>query len=61
WKRVHWTDELIIQAGGFGDVDVTRTAEEKYESSYFVQRFRITLRLQFVEAFQESLRPTCGI
>ncbi|KAF2191666.1 hypothetical protein K469DRAFT_555983, partial [Zopfia rhizophila CBS 207.26] len=40
WKRVDWTDEMIIQARGFGNVYVTRTAEEKYESSCLVPKFR---------------------
>ncbi|KAF2179572.1 hypothetical protein K469DRAFT_798615 [Zopfia rhizophila CBS 207.26] len=40
WKRVDWIDEMIIQAGGFGDVYVTCTAEEKYESLCLVPKFR---------------------
>jgi len=40
WKWVDWTDEAIFRIGGFGDVWVTRKAEEKYEPSCLTPKFR---------------------
>ena len=40
WKRVDWTDEATFRIGGFGDVWVTRTAEEKYDNSCLTPKFR---------------------
>jgi DDE superfamily endonuclease len=40
WKRVDWTDEAMFRIGGFGDVWVTRRAEEKYDLSCCVPKFR---------------------
>jgi hypothetical protein len=40
WKRVDWTDEATFRIRGFGDVWVTRLAEEKYEPSCLVPKFR---------------------
>jgi transposase len=40
WKRVEWTDKAMIRIGGFGDIWVTRTAEEKYEPSCLTPKFR---------------------
>jgi len=40
WKRVAWTDESMFRLGGFGDVYVTRKAEEKYDDACCVAKFR---------------------
>jgi hypothetical protein len=40
WKRVDWTDESTFRIGGFGDVWVTRKAEEKYDLSCCTPKFR---------------------
>lgn len=40
WKRVDWTDESIFRLGGFGDVWVTRMAEEKYNPACCTPKFR---------------------
>lgn len=40
WKRVDWTDEATFRLGGFGDVWVTRRAEERYNPSCCTPKFR---------------------
>lgn len=35
-----WTDEAIFRIGGFGDVWVTRTAEEKYDHGCLIPKYR---------------------
>jgi transposase len=40
WRRVDWTDESMIRLGGFGDVWVTRTVEEKYDPACATPKFR---------------------
>lgn len=40
WRWVDWTDEAKIYLGGFGEVWITRTAEEKYHTSCLVPKFR---------------------
>ena len=40
WECVVWTDEASFSTGGFGKVYVTRRAEEKYDNSCLVPKFR---------------------
>src|ERR1700760_2490411 len=40
WKCVDWTDEAMLPIGGFGDIYVTRTAEENYDPSCWKSNFR---------------------
>ncbi|KAF2194760.1 hypothetical protein K469DRAFT_706238 [Zopfia rhizophila CBS 207.26] len=39
WKRVDWTNEIMIRAGGFRNIYITYTAKEKYEASCLVPKF----------------------
>ena len=39
WKRVSWTDAASFTTGAFGNVYVTRTAEEKYLPECLVPKF----------------------
>jgi hypothetical protein len=45
WKRVCWTDEAMFRLGGFGEVWVTRRAEEKYDPACCIPKFRHRLGL----------------
>jgi transposase len=40
WTRVLWTDEASIRCGYFGQVYVTRTAEEEFHPDCIIPRFR---------------------
>ena len=40
WKRVLWTDEALFITGGFGIVYITRLADEAYDLSCLIPKFR---------------------
>ena len=40
WARVIWTDEASIRCGYFGQVYVTRRADEKYKAECLITKFR---------------------
>ena len=61
WRRVEWTDEATFRIGGFGDVWVTRRAEEKYDPSYLTPKFRHRPGLMIYSAISDHSKEPLHI